>query len=44
MRNVATPISTSENTSSCLRPTRSPKCPMMMPPTGRAMNPTASVE
>ena len=30
-------------TSTCLRPTRSPKWPKTMPPSGRARNPTAYV-
>jgi hypothetical protein len=33
----------SDQTSIALRPTRSPKCPKMIPPIGRATNPTAKV-
>jgi hypothetical protein len=41
---VATPISSSVLTSTCLRPSLSPSRPKKMPPTGRARNPTAYVE
>ena len=44
MRNVATPIIVSDRTSTFLRPTRSPKWPSTIPPTGRAPNPIANVE
>ena len=40
---VATPMISSEITSIDLRPTRSPKWPKMMPPSGRATKPTAKV-
>ncbi|SLH24045.1 Uncharacterised protein [Mycobacteroides abscessus subsp. abscessus] len=40
---VAAPISSSATTSIFLRPIRSPKCPMTMPPSGRATKPTAKV-
>ena len=37
------PISISDHTSIDFRPMRSPKCPMTIPPIGRAMNPTPKV-
>ncbi len=37
------PISSSVTTSTVLRPLRSPKCPKMIPPSGRATNATALV-
>jgi len=40
---VETPMMSREITSIDLRPTRSPKWPKTMPPTGRAANPTANV-
>jgi hypothetical protein len=40
---VAMPMINSEITSIDLRPTRSPKWPKMMPPTGRAAKPTPNV-
>src|SRR3954453_2557363 len=40
---VATPIVRIVVTSTALRPIRSPKCPKMTPPSGRARYPTASV-
>jgi glycosyltransferase involved in cell wall biosynthesis len=40
---VAARIMTSAATSAALRPCRSPKCPKITPPTGRAKNPTANV-
>ena len=40
---VAAPIISSATTSAFLRPMRSPKCPKMMPPIGRATKPTANV-
>ncbi len=43
MAKVDTPISIRLSTSSFLRPIRSPKWPKTMPPTGRAMKPTANV-
>ena len=39
MANVETPITIRDHTSIDLRPMRSPKCPMTMPPIGRAMKP-----
>ncbi len=39
----APPISSSEMTSRALRPTRSPKWPATIPPSGRSTTPTASV-
>ena len=39
--NVPIPISSSETTSIFLRPTRSPKWPNTMPPSGRAAKPSA---
>ncbi len=44
MRALERPIITSAATRVRLRPIRSPKCPNSMPPTGRAMKPTAKVE
>src|SRR4051812_43472633 len=41
---VDSPISSSEATSTDLRPTRSPKCPNTTDPNGRAANATAYVE
>ena len=41
--NVASPITTSDNTSTGLRPTRSPRWPPRTPPSGRAANPTPNV-
>jgi hypothetical protein len=43
IRNVATPMISRDSTSIDLRPTRSPKCPKTMPPSGRAAKPTAYV-
>ncbi len=43
IRNVATPMIMSEVTSIALRPMRSPKCPKITPPSGRAAKPTANV-
>ena len=40
---VPAPMITSVSSSIFLRPTRSPKCPKMNPPTGRARKPTAKV-
>src|SRR5690625_7402302 len=39
----AAPMTTSDTTKSALRPMRSPRCPAIMPPRGRARNPTAKV-
>ena len=36
-------MSSREATSRALRPIRSPRCPAMIPPRGRAITPTASV-
>ena len=41
MRKVAAPTMTIEICSRCLRPYLSPKWPKTMPPSGRAMKPTA---
>ena len=38
MANVAIPITSNEATNVALRPTRSPKCPNSIDPTGRATN------
>lgn len=43
MAKVASPMTISEATSTGLRPTLSPRWPPMMPPSGRAANPTPSV-
>jgi len=43
MRKVATPMIIMVATSVFLRPTRSPMCPKISPPTGRATNPAAKV-
>ena len=40
---VASPIITSVITSAVLRPTRSPRCPNTMPPSGRAAKPAQNV-
>ena len=40
---VASPMRMSDATKTGLRPTLSPRCPPMMPPSGRATNPTPSV-
>ena len=40
---VAVPIISSAVTSATLRPARSPKCPKITPPIGRATKPTANV-
>ena len=43
MAKVARPITISEATKTGLRPSLSPRCPPMMPPRGRAANPTPRV-
>jgi len=43
MPTVAAPMSSSDQTSIGLRPTRSPKCAKTAPPIGRATNPAAKV-
>lgn len=43
IRNVAVPITSSDATRVVLRPIRSPKCPKMIDPTGRAKNARANV-
>ncbi len=43
MATVAQPISINEVTNMDLRPMRSPKWPITIPPMGRATNPTARV-
>ena len=40
---VASPITVSASTSIGLRPRRSPRCPAITPPMGRARKPTAKV-
>lgn len=44
MRTVLTPISISVTTSVALRPIRSPKCPKIAAPKGRATKPRKKVE
>lgn len=44
MRNVPIPISISVATSVDLRPSRSPKCPKITAPSGRAANPTLAAQ
>ncbi|KAF1051186.1 MAG: hypothetical protein GAK34_01604 [Delftia tsuruhatensis] len=43
IRKVDTPMIISVTTRMLLRPTRSPKCPKITPPSGRVTKPTAKV-